>query len=150
MPKQYHSIPDEKRLRVLLDLTNIAADEVGMTSGSYMELFDTTVREQGARPHLRGIVKIRLSHTGAYQYVYRKYRGVTFVDNSEIVVSFSTVQEIRGGNKKEIKGYDVELESAGRVMGRLKFYWYHPNDSTRSSFKLGMVGLLLALIAFFA
>lgn len=148
MAKHHLTIPDEDRLKELLAVSSIRAEEVGMNSSKYEDLFDSTFKQQGARPHRRGIVRIRLSDTDAFQDVYRKYKQVTFVDDTEIIVSFSTVQEIRGVNAHSINGYDVDVESAGRIMGRLKFYWHHPDDTARASFKLAIIGLLLAVAAF--
>lgn len=129
------------------DIEPIRSDEICLHPTTYPNLFKRTFKSAGYRPWKRGIVLVRLNSNEGKdqgQRVYRRFRGVTSIDADEGVVSFSTLRELH--TERIVFNADLKVIGMSPIKGRLLFYLFHPDDSSRVGFKLGLLSVTLGLV----
>lgn len=129
--------------------SGVGEDEIALNNMEYKTLFGAGLKESGARPPSRGVVRISMKTSGESHRVYRKYRGAIGIKGNEAVVSWTTLNEIlcKTNRPEDGLGLAITVEPLVSWHGRALFYWHHPDDAARVSFKLGMIGIVLGLLS---
>ena len=139
------------------------ADRVLLHNTLYERLFDRKLGDKGkSRPWKRGVVMIcyrsRMEsddlRNSTSSTILRLFTGHGWfgLKASQIVLSYKSRRELGVEPGDSISLSDVTGFKPG-IPGwfsgqsrRLRFYWNHPTDSSRVSFKLGLVGIFLGMV----
>jgi len=103
--------------------------------------------DQRHAPWSKGIVKV--SAAGAPP-IYLRFRGTNRLTASQAGLDLWTAARIGflDGRTQLDESFEIQCSDAGRWVGPLWVYWQHPDDAARVSFKVGVLGIGFALIAF--
>lgn len=126
------------------------ADKVILQGGLYAKLFGGSMTSQAqGRPWKRGVVTIRITNGSSTRCIRRVFggSGSLSLTQRQIGLDGAACSELGVDWGQE---YTVELSGARsplwRLSDRFLLYWNHPSDSVRASFKLGVFGLLYAVM----
>jgi hypothetical protein len=145
-------------LKVIPPFNGIASDvngaqvdesEIGLYSKNHEEIGGESLSDLRYDPRKRLVLRVESKNAcGDTAVVYRKFRG-TSVDKSSALLGVMTFSALRSVHGSSLLDFNVCVRPMPLLRGRLLFYWNHPDDAARVSFKLGMVGLLLGLASLF-
>lgn len=103
----------------------------------YEKIFRKKKKEASQSDQRLSIMKIKNSN----RCIYRKYSGKTIegLTHDYIVISGNSAQQLNFEKDEE------KIVTVSKSYW-LPFYWHHTNSATRISFRIGMWGLLIAII----
>lgn len=131
----------EKKYKELSESHKTGAT-ISLNSQKYERIFSTRFAKQGSLPWKKGIVKI----TSNGNTIYRLFHG------GSIEGEICLLDDISLGMLDSKSNEEIRLKAAPKVIGRFRFYWQHPNEAARVSFKSGVyyfvVSTVLTLIGF--
>lgn len=134
--------------RTVFANSQLQMDQIGLQPGMYRVLFGRGFeKEDRARPWKRGIITV--SHTpddGAMRTIRLLFRGVAADGVTQETVVLPNIARQQLGIRDQDAVVNVRIEP--NFISRPLFYWNHLVDSTRVSFKLGSLALLIAMIQF--
>lgn len=133
----YPSKEDEGKLEV---------DQIVLQSKLYEKFFGKQYdRDQQSKPWRKGIIlvsnKIDNRQTRKVRLIFRG-GSMKGVNNDTCIIGFKASQQLG----IECEGSTVELKSETQWIARFLFYWNHPLNHTRVSFKLGVVASMIATL----
>jgi hypothetical protein len=134
---------EEKKPPVKVD-----EQEIGLYHGLHEKLANYKLKEVRHDPRKRIIVRVESrNECGDRVVLFRRFIGVTKTDSQAYLAprTFSALRSVHPGNPDN---FPICVRAAPGLYGRLMFYWSHPDDAARVSYKLGMIGIVLALLAF--
>jgi hypothetical protein len=121
-------------------------EQIGLHSSNYEKLFGSRMKATRFVPSQRGIVKLEsICACGNRLVLYRRYRGVNIYANTASVAPTS-YQALRSMHEHQSSSFAIEISAAPKYIGRFLFYWFHPDDAARVSFRIGVLGFLLMLV----
>lgn len=122
-------------------------EQIGLHSSNYEKLFGSRMKATRFVPSQRGIVKLEsICACGNRLVLYRRYRGVNIYANTASVAPTS-YQALRSMHEHQSSSLAIEISAAPKYIGQFLFYWFHPDDAARVSFRIGVLGILLALLS---
>jgi hypothetical protein len=117
---------------------------ISLNSQKYEQIFSTRFAKEGSLPWKKGIVKISTENG---QTIYRLFHGGG-IEGELCLLDDISLRML--GIKKTPN--EITLKPAPRFTGRFWFYWEHPNEAARVSFKSGVfyfiVSTVLTVIGF--
>jgi hypothetical protein len=111
---------------------------VSLNSQKYEQIFNTRFHKQDSLPWRKGIVKI----TSNGNTIYRLFHGGGI--EGEICLLDDISLRMLGIKKTP---NEITLKPAPRFTGRFWFYWEHPNEAARVSFKSGLFYTILIIFS---
>lgn len=118
-------------------------DKVFLEKDVYKKIFNARfIKDHGALPWKRGVVKI----TAGDNSIYRKFYGGNSVNinNKQAGLLSDSIDILFRGEFKEKS--EVTIRAVKNPFEKFLFYWKHPVDSTRVSFKAGMYYCIISII----
>lgn len=122
-----------------------AADQIGLNNHQYYVVFGETLGKVHKTGRQRGIVRIERKTSHGVRVEYRRYRGM-HIKGNEAHLDIATAASLSDSESELQNGFEINLTSAG-WSGRVHYYWSHPDDSLRVSYRLGLLSLVLGLIS---
>lgn len=121
--------------------------EIALRPEQYKSLFGRRLgADDKSDPAERGVLRVRVPGASP---MFLRYRGCGKLKAGEALVHPWTADRLRS-LAKHCEANDplvVECADAGRWIGPFWHYWQHPDDAARVSFKVGIVGLVFAVLA---
>lgn len=147
MFKKTYKIPAQDKLAQMLNANPVSDDVIGLENHQYKALFGDAFKEHGSKPHLRGIVRIRLANVDGAPRIYRKFHGIHDLKGDLVLVSWRTLHELISIPRMKIRDDElsIEVRPVSTRYGRFLYYYNHPDDAARFSFKLGTLGVVLGV-----
>lgn len=127
------------------DSYDMFRDKVLLTNEKFKELFGSKfLRDRNAAPWKRGIVILT---NGDRKILRMFYGGNSFkLTKEQIGLTHGSLNQLGIGNKKDAV-YCIDMKPAKPFIGKFMFYWQHPVDQVRISFKGAFYYCAIALIA---
>jgi hypothetical protein len=125
-------------------------DKVVLDNKMYLEIFGhTRVDNPKARPWQKRVVRIRVTEGVGVTEIRRRFYGGNSVGVKANTIGLDLRSCIELGipaSSESPLEFELSAEPFGDFAGSVWFYWFHPVDSTRVSFKLGLVGALAGIL----
>jgi hypothetical protein len=129
-----------------VSIYELREEEVGLHSSNYEKLFGSRMKSTRFVPSKRGILKVTsVCACGNRLVLYRRYRGSNIYADAARVAPTS-YQALRSMHEHQSSSLEIEICAAPKYIGRFLFYWFHPDDAARVSFRIGVLGFLLMLV----
>ena len=129
----------------------VGKSEILLNSAMYQAIFGNRFgADESCKPWKRGIVEIDGMKSAGLFLRYRS-AGIEGLTNEIALVHPETYSRISAGannrQNSEDGGISITIFAATGLKGRWSFYWNHPDDQARVSFKLGFIGVLLGILS---
>jgi hypothetical protein len=125
-------------------------DKVALANSLYVELFgNRRAAIARTRPWQRRVVRIRVAVDAGTREIRRLFYGANSlgIDANTIGLDLKSCIELGIPASGETRiTFELAADPLGDLGGRARFYWDHPVDATRVSFKLGLVGVGLGCL----
>ena len=147
-------MPSIKRLMTIrrdIDLGGTPLDDkVVLENRMYLEIFGhTRVDNPKARPWQKRVVRIRVTDGVGVTNIWRRFYSGNSVGLKANTIGLDLRSCIELGiptSGENPLTLELAAEPLSDFVGSVPFYWYHPVDATRVSFRLGLVGALAGII----
>lgn len=129
----------------------VGKSEILLNSAMYRAIFGNHFgADESCKPWKRGIVAIEGMKSAGLFLRYRS-AGIKGLTNEIALVHPETYSRISDGanNRQDSEdgGISITIFAATGLKGKWSFYWNHPDDQARVSFKLGFIGVLLGILS---
>ena len=129
----------------------VGKSEILLNSAMYRAIFGIRFgADESCKPWKRGIVAIEGMKSAGLFLRYRS-AGIEGLTNEIALVHPETYSRISAGannrQNSEDGGISITIFAATGLKGKWSFYWNHPDDQARVSFKLGFIGVLLGILS---
>ena len=130
-------------------LPDLKDEEIGLHSSYHQEFAGYSLRRIGHNPTKRIVLRVEANNTCGNRVVrHLRFRGC-HVDKAHAVVSHSTFQALNSLNADSSHPTFVCVRKLWQPLGRYLFYWNHPDDAARVSFKTAVYGLILGALSIY-
>ena len=144
-----YQLPPQREGAPLLNLDLPKPNEILLHSSMYSKLFGQRHgRDERSAPWNRGIVSVRLNGGSELLLLFRSM-GLQGLDGRTALVHPTTFVRLQHlGNNVDISQgcTEAEIYPATYCIGRIRYYWSHPEDQARIAFKLGFCGVIFGLV----
>lgn len=129
----------------------VGKSEILLNSAMYRAIFGIRFgADESCKPWKRGIVAIEGMKSAGLFLRYRS-AGIEGLTNEIALVHPETYSRIsacaNNRQNREDGGISITIFAATGLKGKWSFYWNHPDDQARVSFKLGFIGVLLGILS---
>ena len=145
----YHLLPKCEET-ALLNLDLPKPNEILLHSSIYSKLFGQRHgRDERGAPWKRGIVSVRFNEGAELLLLFRSI-GLPGLHGQTALVhptTFVRLQHLGNNVKISQDSIETELGPATYCIGRIRYYWSHPEDQARIAFKLGFCGVIFGVVS---
>lgn len=136
----------EIQKQTVLRSEDITEESIGLHQKLYKKFRGQPYKIDGYSPKKRLILKIVAEgESGKHIVLYRAFRGVN--QSAEVVsVGPQTYLALQSVYSEDDSKVIVSITPTRQHLGRFIYYWNHPIDAARVSFKLGLVGIIISAI----
>jgi len=133
---------------VVHDCIEVGRHEIALRPDQYFQIFHRCHgRNDQYAPWNKGIVKVCVLNS---RPMYLRFRGSSRLKSGQAALNAWTADRLQllAGNERTDEALVIQCKPARRWVGTFWHFWEHTDDAARVSFKLGVLGIGLGLIAF--